>query len=208
LGAEKLTDMENISFFRYELQDFKDAQSLVLNRRSIPISWLLKVYAITLLVIIVILVGIYLSFNLLSLMSSGLISGWTFKEFIEYILGFKDDFPLLPLLLVPALLVFLGESLLRFRFWILNRNNPDVIREERKFSFAEQGVNFSTSASDSNVKWNYFKHVIEGQKHFVLVKTKNNYMIVPKRLFSNTTDEARFRDLVENNLGPIQKRSW
>jgi hypothetical protein len=193
--------LENTLIFHYEMQDFVDAHGLVHNTRLIPISRLLKILAIFIVVFFVIFMGIYLYFNLLSLASSGFISEWTFSGFLEYLLGFKDDYLFLLFLLVPILLMFFIHLMMRFRWWSIIRRNPDLIQGERRFSFGQEGVNWSTPSSASRIEWTHFKHAIEGRKHFILLTSIDNYLIVPKRVFSNPHHEEEFRDSVTNNLG-------
>ncbi len=58
-----------------------------------------------------------------------------------------------------------------------------------------------TSLSEANLQWEYFNYALEGKKHFILVKTEDNYCIFPRRIFPNMTDENKFREIVANNIG-------
>ena len=199
--------MDNAYFFRFEIQDFIDAENLVRNNRLPSASRVAKLFGIFLVVLFAVLAAIFLFFNLLSLISSGFVPRWTIKGITDYLLGFKDGWLFLSCYLVPLLLVFLTEALVRFRFWSMVRNNPDIIQEERKFFLSPLGISFSTPSRESTFSWDYFEHALEGRNHFVLEKTKDNYVIVPKRAFSEPAGEGQFRELVSSKIGSIINRS-
>lgn len=198
--------MENIFAFRYEIQDFIDAHRMVHNLKPILTSKMLKILAIVISFLLVVFIGIYLFSNLLIYISSGFNAGLTFNEFLAYIASFKNDLLCLFLFFAPTLLVFSTGPILRFRFWRMLRNNPDIVQDERKFGFNEQGISFSTSSRNSHFNWDYFERVIDGHKYFILLKTKDNYIIVPKRAFSEVADEVRFRELVSSQISHLQKQ--
>ena len=200
--------MENPLVFHYEAQDFIDAFILIRNTGFTPVWRVLKILGVFILVLLIVFFGLYVFSNFVTNVSSGTVQRLTtLNGFIEFVWDLRDGLRCLSFLLVPTvLLALVSEPTLRFRYWLMIRKNPDVIQDERKFTFSEAGVNYSTSSTESNIKWDYFSHAIEGRRHFILVKNRDSYFIVPKRAFSSSSDEAKFRDYVTMRLGTMQKR--
>ncbi len=198
--------MEKQLLFRYELQDFVDVQSLVKDTKLISTRKLLFIFGTFILVLLALYLGIYLYFNLLSLVNPRYFPGLPFNRFMKNIFDLKDSFLCLLFLIAPTLLTFLSVPIMKFRLWLTMRKNPELIKEDRKLTFSEQGIDYSTNSINLYVKWNYFSHAVEGRKHFILVKAKDNIVIIPKRAFSKVTDEELFRNLLTSNLESIQRR--
>jgi YcxB-like protein len=198
--------MENKITFHYEMQDFLDAYNIAHNIRVTP-SRLLKILLIYAVVIISIPIGLFLFSNFLTFLASGYSRDFTISGLLGYISQTKDVTLGLQILAIPLFaLLFLANLIGRFRLWLYLRKNQHVIQEERNFSFSDQGITRSTSTTSSNIQWSYFQYAIEGPNHFLLLKTKDEYAAIPKRIFSKV-EEEQFRNLIKSKLGSLQKRS-
>ena len=186
------------------MQDFLDAYNIAHNIRVTP-SRLLKILLIYVVVLISIPIGLFLFSNLLTFLASGYSRDFTVSGLLGYISQTNDLILGLQIFVVPLFaLMFLANLIGRFRLWLYLRKNQHVLQEERNFSFNGESITHSTSTTSSNMQWSYFQYAIEGPNHFLLLKTKDEYAAIPKRIFSKV-EEEQFRDLIKSKLGSLQK---
>lgn len=194
--------------FQFELQDFMSAQSLATNIRRIPAARLLKYFGVFIFALFLVFSGVFLYFNFLSFVNPNFVPHQNITEYVNMISSFKNDFICLSFLFAVFPLMLFTEALTRFRYWSMLRKNPELTQKEHTILFSDKEVNFVTPSVNSTVKWDYFKYIIEGRRHYLLTRTKNDYYIIPKRGFSESSDEEEFRKIATNNLGSIHLRDW
>lgn len=76
------------------------------------------------------------------------------------------------------------------------KQQPDL-RGEQTYCFSDDDVSWIFVSGASHVKWTYFVEVLETKELFVLRHPLRRVAsLVPKRAFTNSDAEARFRQLV------------
>jgi hypothetical protein len=193
--------MKKTFTFRLGFKDFLDSYYLSHHMRIVSNSRVIRIIVIFLLV----LTFVFSSMYFLSLLVSRSVATLSLTGLVEFIKGSQDLLTLALVLVGGLLLMYLGIGLLiRFRIWLMLSRNPDIALSEYTIEITDMGVHHSTSEADSNIKWEFFKHVLESTKYFLLAKSEDTYVIIPKRAFLENADVEQFRDHLKTRLNIIQ----
>lgn len=190
--------------FRYEKQDFMDGYRLANGRGWMTFWQVIKILFLLSSIFLVLVLLIFLTLKLFAFTAVGV--SWSFTELFNYLGGLKDSYLILTCLLLPIFLPFLAPWILKMRLSEQIKKDPSFLGE-RTFSFDQNGLRMVTSKAELNFQWDYFKKSSEGPNLFVLIQSNRNYLIIPKRVFSNTTDEAELRRILESKLGLTKQTS-
>jgi YcxB-like protein len=116
-----------------------------------------------------------------------------------------EGFSALRLTLVVLGLVFLGmivaADFVLPRVWF---RREAKFQDEYTLTFKDEGVDFHTSRIHSLVEWSFYEALIEGPETFLLTYGRNQFSAIPKRVFENAEQEARFREFVTAKLAANQ----
>lgn len=67
--------------------------------------------------------------------------------------------------------------------------------------FDDEGIAFKTEHINSNLDWALYQQAWENKRFFFLIYGKQMYTIIPKRVFADAEQEARFRMLTQRKIG-------
>jgi YcxB-like protein len=79
------------------------------------------------------------------------------------------------------------------------RKEP-LIQGTQQYAIDEAGARFVTPISDSQVAWSFFKRGVEYDTFYLLLSARRGGSPIPKRAFSGSDDERRFREIVDRHL--------
>lgn len=80
-----------------------------------------------------------------------------------------------------------------------------ALRSEQRLCFSDREITQSALHGESRVQWAFFQRAIETPEVYLLRYRRRFGVILPKRAFATSSDEARFRDLVREHL-PVKFR--
>lgn len=67
--------------------------------------------------------------------------------------------------------------------------------------FGEEAIRYQTASIDSTLGWDLFSGLLEDENVFLLLyAAPRQYAIVPKRAFSSSAEQTRFRDLATRKI--------
>ena len=105
-------------------------------------------------------------------------------------------FLLIALACFPFLIGFLNLFVLpRQRF----RSDPKF-KDEYFLQFSDDGIQFKTTDIDALLQWSLYNKVLENERFYLLVYSKNMISVIPKRAFADATQEAAFSEMLRRNL--------
>jgi hypothetical protein len=193
--------MKKTFTFRLGFKDFLDAYYLSHHMRIVSNTRLIRIIAIFLLV----LTFVFSSMYFLSLLVSRSVATLSLAGLVEFIKAYQDLLTLALVLIGGLLLMYLSLGLLiRFRIWLMLSRNPHIALSEYTIEITDVGIHHFTSKAESNIKWEFFNHVLEDNKYFLLVKSEDTYVTIPKRAFLENADVEQFRDHLKTRLGITQ----
>jgi YcxB-like protein len=79
------------------------------------------------------------------------------------------------------------------------RKEP-LIRGTQQYAIDDAGARFVTPISNSHVDWSFFKRGVEYDTFYLLLCARRGGSPIPKRAFSGSEDERRFREIVGRHL--------
>ena len=85
------------------------------------------------------------------------------------------------------LIRFLGPMYLKIQF----ESDPKY-REQQKITFTNKGLQYSTSKVSSNLEWGFYSALLESDSVILLVYSKYQHSIIPKRSFQSAQDLSDF----------------
>ena len=187
--------------FKLRIQDIIDAHNLAYHGYHARTLWLFIITLITIIGLAAVFIGMYILPEFFSFLFTGYSHHFSLTEFWKYVISNKDLINFSGIFLAVFLLLsILGDLLLRFRLWLTIRRNPDTILVNRRVSFRDKELEYSSPSAVSNIKWDYFSRAVEGQNSFVLIRSKDSFIVIPKRAFSSEIDEQEFREFVNSNM--------
>jgi hypothetical protein len=89
-------------------------------------------------------------------------------------------------------------SIAKFLFGIRLKMDPRF-RDMIKITFSDKGINYKTPSIDSDIKWDFYKKLVESDNTLILVYGKRQYSVIPKSVFSKK-DLGSVIDLLSSNL--------
>src|SRR5215469_1756640 len=123
-----------------------------------------------------------------------------YKDSRDTILSFQGGQSILEM--IGLLVLFILFALLLFpylRVLSIFRKYP-AMKKTRHYTFGAKGVMTQSDDANSDCKWSLFLRVFETPKVFVFSTTSRGVMYVPKRCFTSSSDIARLRDLIRENM--------
>lgn len=105
-----------------------------------------------------------------------------------------------------GLVGFLIALLLASRFIIpyyLYKQNV-ILRSEYSFEFSEEGLHFVAQDVDSKLNWNIYKYALDSPELYLLYLGKNQFSVIPKRIFLSKDQLKDFDALVRKNIKDVQ----
>ena len=78
--------------------------------------------------------------------------------------------------------------------------------EEYDLTFSDEGIIFKTNDINSELNWELYEKVLESREFYYMLYG-TTYTLLPKRVFKDSKSQELYRDLVTENLGPIEKLS-
>lgn len=110
---------------------------------------------------------------------------------------------------VPALLWLAGIGYLGGWYgWYLPWRARRSFREQKaagsEFSVetSPEGITFASSYGSGTIPWDHILRWREGGRVFLLYISSTLFQVIPKRLFAGAEQEAEFRDLLRERVGP------
>ena len=81
------------------------------------------------------------------------------------------------------------------------RGDPKF-HDRYELTFSDEGIKLKTSQVDSKLAWSLYTKVVEGRDMYLLLYGNETRMMtaVPKRVFMNTDQENRFRELLARHI--------
>jgi hypothetical protein len=89
-----------------------------------------------------------------------------------------------------------------FKVWALKRDwkKQAIAYKTRSFTINETGVTFEIEGYQEFKQWEYYLKFVETKEIFLLYYSESLYHILPKRLFNDSSEIDRLRDILEKNL--------
>lgn len=75
-----------------------------------------------------------------------------------------------------------------------------TILGQKEIEFTDDKITYKTSNSEGSSDWSAIKVLKESSKAFYLYMDTNMAILVPKRVFNNTIEEAEFRNLINRKI--------
>lgn len=76
----------------------------------------------------------------------------------------------------------------------------EKLKQDYELVFSEEGIKFKTADIDSNLKWDLYKRWIENQDFFILYHGKNEFSVIPKRVFKDHAELNGFKELIKRKI--------
>jgi hypothetical protein len=112
-------------------------------------------------------------------------------------------------LLIAFSVAYLMVILMAFTVIPQKRFRADPkFRDEYFLQFSEDGIRLQTAQIDSTVQWSLYTKFIESGRFYLLVYGENMISVVPKRAFSDSSEEIVFRDLLRRKIAPGHNSNW
>lgn len=110
-----------------------------------------------------------------------------------WVLGFSLAWVLLIIAGIVGIIIrILGYFVLpKIRY----RKEPKY-KEEYFLEFDDDGIKFKTESLESKLEWSLYNKVIETEKTYVLVHSRYNFSIIPKKAFLTENDKIEFKALI------------
>jgi hypothetical protein len=70
-------------------------------------------------------------------------------------------------------------------------------KEEYLLEFDDEEIRFKTTSVESRLEWSIYNKVIETEKLYILVYSRDGFSIIPKRAFLSKSDELEFKNLID-----------
>ena len=78
-----------------------------------------------------------------------------------------------------------------------------INRGEYFLEFSEEGIHFKASGIDSKLNWTMYNHVVADSEHYMLYYGKNQYTIIPKRVFKPADQLKAFEILLQKHIKDV-----
>ena len=131
-------------------------------------------------------VGVMASFSLIAIGALWLVLPGSWRGFAWASIGFG-----------LATLLIQSMTLVNVRRF-LRKNVPQL--SEISLTVDDQGLVVVERGARSEVGWSRYVRLGEGDNHFLLYRTKDLYVIVPKRCFTSVSDVEEFRQMARNGI--------
>ncbi len=76
----------------------------------------------------------------------------------------------------------------------------EKLKQQYELVFSEEGIQFKTEDIDSHLKWELYKRWIENQEFFIMYHGKNEFSVIPKRVFRDEAELNGFRELIRRKV--------
>ena len=106
--------------------------------------------------------------------------------------------------LAIAVIVGIMGSVLYFYIPIYKFRSTAKYQEEYSLLFSLEGIKFKTKMIDSELKWGVYSEVWECNDFYFLIQTPRIYTLIPKRVFTSSTEKNTFDKLVTSNMKLVQ----
>ncbi|WP_238917578.1 YcxB family protein [Clostridium sp. YIM B02555] len=73
-------------------------------------------------------------------------------------------------------------------------------KEEYLLEFDDEEIRFKTASVESRLEWSIYNKVIETEKLYILVYSRDGFSIIPKRAFLSKSDELKFKNLIDRYI--------
>lgn len=77
-------------------------------------------------------------------------------------------------------------------------------RGEYTLDFTQDGIHFKTTNIDSNLNWSMYTHVLSGPEHYLLYYGKDQYTIIPRRVFESPDQLHAFDRLLKQKVKSVK----
>lgn len=84
-----------------------------------------------------------------------------------------------------------------YQQYILNRG-------EYSLDFTEEDIHFKAANIDSRLNWSMYTHALSGQEHYLLYYGKNQYTIIPRRVFESADQLNDFDHLLRQKIKNVK----
>jgi hypothetical protein len=74
------------------------------------------------------------------------------------------------------------------------------LRDTQLLSCSEDGIELKTGNLNSQLKWQVYRQAYETPQFYLLFYGEQLFTIIPKRVFANVDQEARFRELLKRKI--------
>lgn len=82
------------------------------------------------------------------------------------------------------------------------RSQPKF-RDDYSLSFSPQGIHFHTANIDSDLKWGMYTSALIDTHSFILYHGSQQFTVVPKRVFQDTSQRQIFEKLLVQNVSKV-----
>lgn len=107
---------------------------------------------------------------------------------------------------ILMLLIGVGSAMDNFfKHYVEPRRNYETgmtIGNQYFLSFTEECIVSRIKNAESKIEWSFYDEVVESTQFYFLRYGKNTFTLIPKRLFSDNTQEAIFRELLQRKISP------
>ena len=111
--------------------------------------------------------------------------------------------PAYPLLIPPVGLVFLYGMLYLNTLYLFN--SKTFLQHEVRYVFSSDGINAIGESTPGETRWSHVPKAIELSQDFLIFYTTERMYTLPKRCFASAEEVARFRRILERELGDRAK---
>jgi hypothetical protein len=73
-----------------------------------------------------------------------------------------------------------------------------------RVDFTKNGIHFKTTNIDSNLNWSMYTHVLTNCEHYLLYYGKNQYTVIPSRVFESPDQLKAFDQLLKEKIKNIK----
>jgi hypothetical protein len=82
----------------------------------------------------------------------------------------------------------------------------DKLKQPYHLQFSEEAIEFSTRSIESRLQWHLYGRVIIDRHSYLLYHGKDEFTIVPQRVFVNPEDRQTFERLLDRKVKTVVRR--
>lgn len=102
--------------------------------------------------------------------------------------------------LVAAMVLIMAYLYLLYLWPVLQWRKEPTLQIEYTLLLDEQGLTWKSEHSETKIVWTSFTKLWETKDLYLLFYTNENYLIIPKRIFSSPAEIESFKQVVSNHL--------
>ncbi len=84
-------------------------------------------------------------------------------------------------------------------------NSQPKLKNEYCLAFSDDGIGFKTEGIDSTLQWSLYKSWLSDDDFYIMYHGKRDVTVLPRRTLTFDDADKRFREMLENHIGPAIK---